>query len=88
MKSKKKRIEEFVRSIDYRDICYFIEHVKNISFRKSLLEELGYRIGIEFPKTNNQLYNVYIGKKNDLRMFITDKFKDVNLAYSIILENY
>ena len=88
MKQSKKRIEKFKKSIDFRDICYFITHVKNIEYRKSLLQDLGYHVGIEITRDKQSEGNVYIGKKKDLRMFISNKFPHVNIAYSVILEKY
>lgn len=80
-------MQTFLKSIDYRDICYFIDHVENIEFRKSLLEELGYKIGIEITK-ENQERKIYIGRRKEMRMFISNKFNKVNIAYSVVLNNY
>lgn len=83
------RIKIFKESQDYIDISYFIKHVNDINYRKSLLEELGYKIGVEFPrKTKTDENSIYIGKKNDLRFQISKRLPSTNLAWSIILDNY
>jgi hypothetical protein len=37
-------IEKFKSSQDFIDISYMIDHVEDIKFRLSLLEELGYKL--------------------------------------------
>ena len=45
---KESKNEKFKR--DYRDICYFVDHVKNVDFRISLIKSLGYKIGVNIVK--------------------------------------
>ena len=81
------RIEKFKKSQDYIDICYMIEHVKDDEVRLDVLQVLGYRIGLEVTKIDKGVKHIYIGKKNELRMQVTPKFKNVNIARSVIIEN-
>ena len=73
-----KRIEKFKKSQDYNDICYMIDHIKENETRIDVLQVLGYKIGFDVVK---------IGKKNDLRMQVTPKFKNVNIAQCVIIES-
>lgn len=45
-------IEKFKSSQDFIDISYMIDHVEDIKFRLSLLEELGYKLGTSIVKTD------------------------------------
>lgn len=78
-------INKFKKSRDYVDISYFIDHVNDIEFRISLLEELGYRIGTMIVKHDLGVKNVIIDKKKEIRMQITPKFKNINIARCIII---
>ena len=40
-------IEEFKSGIDYRDICYMIDHINILSTRCDVIEKLGYRVGVD-----------------------------------------
>lgn len=82
-----KRIEKFKKSQDYIDICYMIEHVKDDEVRLDVLQVLGYKIGLDIVKIDKGVKNIYIGKKNDLRMQVTPKFKNVNIAQCVIIES-
>ena len=83
MKSKKK--DNFKR--DYRDICYFIDHVKNIDFRISLIRSLGYKIGVNVVKSNDDKEKaITIGKKKEYRIQITPSTKDSPLVVCAIVE--
>jgi hypothetical protein len=48
---------------------------------------LGYKIGLDIVKIDKGVKNIYIGKKNDLRMQVTPKFKNVNIAQCVIIES-
>jgi hypothetical protein len=82
-----KRIEKFKKSQDYIDICYMIDHVKEEETRIDVLQVLGYKIGLDIVKIDKGVKNIYIGKKNDLRMQVTPKFKNVNIAQCVIIES-
>ena len=82
-----KRIENFKKSQDYIDICYMIDHVKEEETRIDVLQVLGYKIGLDIVKIDKGVKNIYIGKKNDLRMQVTPKFKNVNIAQCVIIES-
>lgn len=79
------KIEKFKHSIDYRDICYFIDHVENIDFRISLLEELGYNVGVLIVKQDFGEKHIIIGKKKEIRMQVTPKYKNINVARCVII---
>lgn len=86
--NKDKLINKFKLSQDYIDICYMIDHVNDIDARVSCLECLGYRVGVDVVKIDFGVKNVYIGKKNDIRIQITPKNKNINLAKCVIIEEY
>jgi hypothetical protein len=51
---------------DYRDICYFIDHVRDIDFRISLIKSLGYKIGVNIVKEgSNKEKSITIGKRKE-----------------------
>jgi hypothetical protein len=82
-----KRIEKFKKSQDYIDICYMIDHIKEEETRIDVLQVLGYKIGLDIVKIDKGVKNIHIGKKNDLRMQVTPKFKNVNIAQCVIIES-
>ena len=53
---------------DYRDICYFIDHVKDIKLRISILKELGYKIGVNIVDKNSEIKKITIGKRKEKRI--------------------
>ena len=57
-------------SIDIRDINYFIDHVKNIDFRVSLIRQLGYNIGVNVVTKGCQEKDITIGKRKEIRIQI------------------
>ena len=57
-------------SIDIRDINYFIDHVKNIDFRVSLIKQLGYKIGVNVITKSCQEKDITIGKRKEIRIQI------------------
>lgn len=79
-------IDKFKQSQDYIDISYFIDHVSDIDFRLSLLEELGYNIGTAIVKGDFGEKNIVIGKRNEIRMQVTPKYKNINIAKCIVIE--
>jgi len=80
--ARKKNID---RSIDIRDICYFIDHVSDIDFRISLIKELGYGIGVNVATETSEIKNVTIGKKNETRVQITPRTKHSRLVKCAII---
>ena len=71
---------------DYRDICYFIDHVKEPSYRVDLLKSLGYRIGFDVVTNNgNNEKDIIIGKKGEKRMQVTPIVKGFPLVTCVIL---
>ena len=64
--SKKDRLKR-----DYRDICYFIDHVKDLDLRVDLIRSLGYKIGFNIVKGNESVEkSVIIGKRKEHRIQI------------------
>ena len=75
-------------SRDFRDIAYFIDHVKNVDARVDVLEKMGYKIGVDVvTKETDKVGKVIVGKRNELRIQITPAQKGLPLAKCIILEN-
>ena len=79
-------IEKFKSSQDFIDISYMIDHVEDIKFRLSLLEELGYKLGASIVKTDLGVKHISIGKKNEIRMQVTPKYKNINIATCVVVE--
>ncbi len=73
------------RSIDIRDICYFIDHVKDIKLRISLIKELGYDIGVDIASINSKEKDIIIGKKHELRIQIEPKSKHLPIVKCAII---
>ena len=69
---------------DYRDICYFIDHVKNLELRLSILKYLGYQIGINVVTDNSKEKDIIIGKKKEKRIQITPKFNYAPVAQCLV----
>lgn len=79
--------DEFRETQDYKDICYMIDHVEDLDARISVLEELGYRIGVSVIKPWNMLKSIIIGKDNNFRVQITPKVGNLQFAQCAIVEN-
>jgi len=79
-----KNKDSFAR--DYRDIGYFVKHVKDIDFRVDLIKSLGYRIGLNVVTKNNKEMDVTIGKRNETRIQITPQLSKTPVAKCVILE--
>ena len=73
-------------SIDYRDICYFITHVKDLKLRVSLIESLGYRIGVDVATSTSHEGQITIGKRKEVRVQITPKQVNNPLVKCAIIE--
>lgn len=86
IENKMDMIERFKNSQDFIDISYMIDHVNDIEFRISLLEGLGYRVGTSIVKTDLGVKHIVLGKKNEIRMQVTPKCKNLNIARCVIIE--
>ena len=73
-------------SRDYRDICYFVKHVKNIDLRISLLQELGYRIGLNVVRNGDKEMDIIIGKRGERRIQVTPQLTKTPIAKCVIIE--
>ena len=80
--SKKKRDT----SRDYRDICYFVDHVKDIKLRIDLIKSLGYKIGVNIVKEGDIEKSITIGKRNEMRIQIAPVVKTSPLVQCAIVE--
>ena len=73
-------------AIDVRDICYFITHVKNLELRVSLIESLGYKIGVDVVKPYSHEKMVTVGKRKEVRVQITPKIGNSPLVKCAIID--
>ena len=73
-------------SIDYRDICYFVDHVRNIKLRVDLIKSLGYKIGYNIVKEGDIEKSITIGKRNEMRIQIAPVVKTSPLVQCAIVE--
>jgi len=71
---------------DYRDICYFIDHVKNIKLRISILEQLGYKIGVNIVNKDSAEKKITIGKRKEKRIQISPNIPKSPLVPCVVLE--
>jgi hypothetical protein len=72
---------------DYRDICYFIDHVKDIDFRISLIRSLGYKIGVNIVKSDeDKEKSITIGKRKEYRIQIAPVLPRSPLVQCAIVE--
>ena len=72
---------------DYRDICYFIDHVKDIDFRVSLIKSLGYKVGVNIVKGDEDVEKrITIGKRKEYRIQIEPTVKKSPLVKCAIIE--
>ena len=80
-----KRNNNFKR--DYRDICYFIDHVRDIDFRISLIRSLGYKIGVNIVRGDeDKEKTITIGKRNEYRIQIAPVLPRSPLVQCAIVE--
>jgi len=72
---------------DYRDICYFVDHVKNIDFRISLIKSLGYKIGVNIVKEGfDKEKTITLGKRKEYRIQIAPVLPHSPLVQCAIVE--
>ena len=79
----KKKIDT---SRDYRDICYFVDHVRDIKLRVDLIKSLGYKIGFNIVKEGDIEKSITIGKRNEMRIQIAPVVKTSPLVQCAIVE--
>lgn len=79
-----KKVKDISR--DIRDINYFIDHVKEIDFRISLIKELGYKVGVNVATKDCREKDITIGKRKETRIQIAPKDKHIPLAICAIIE--
>ena len=83
MKLSKK--EKFQR--DYRDICYFVDHVRNIDFRINLIRSLGYKIGVNIVTSkDDKEKSITIGKRKEYRIQIAPVLPRSQIVQCAIVE--
>lgn len=82
---QKGMVKRFKRTQDYVDICYMVDHIKDINVRLSVLAELGYQIGVDINRSDMKPKDVKIGKKGDIRVQVSRKLKGVNMVKTVIL---
>ena len=71
---------------DYRDICYFVDHVKETSYRVDLLRSLGYRLGFNIVASDGDCEKaIVIGKKGEKRIQVTPTIKGFPLVTCVII---
>ena len=71
---------------DYRDICYFVDHVRDIKLRVDLIKSLGYKIGVNIVKEGDTEKSITIGKRNEMRIQIAPVVKTSPLVQCAIVE--
>lgn len=71
---EQKLVASFKKTDDYRDICYMVDHVRDIEVRLSCLEALKYRLGLNLAikDTRKEIKSVTIGKKGEFRVQVTE----------------
>ena len=79
-----KKVKDISR--DIRDINYFIDHVKDIDFRVSLIKELGYKIGVNVATKDCCEKDITIGKRKETRIQIEPQNKRSPLVKCAIIE--
>ena len=64
------KIEEFKKTIHYRDICHFIDYIEHQDTFNSCMEDLGYSIGLNLLTSNDDLRikNVILGANGEFRV--------------------
>lgn len=80
-------IEKFKKTQDFIDISYMIDHVKLISTRLDVLQQLGYTIGVNIVVNDLGVKTVTKGKKGEIRMQVTPKESHANIAKCVIIKN-
>lgn len=71
---------------DYRDICYFVDHVKDLKLRMSILKQLGYTLGVNVANKESHVKKVIIGKRKEKRIQVMPKDPKTPLVICVVLE--
>lgn len=71
---------------DYRDICYFVDHVRDIKLRIDLIKSLGYKIGVNIVKEGDAEKSITVGKRKEFRIQIAPVDKRSPLVTCAIVE--
>lgn len=82
-----KKAKDF--TTDFIDINWVIDHVKTLEQRIDVLKKLGYKIGydIYINEEKSFIKSIKKGKKNDLRIQISNKIKNYPLIPCVILKD-
>lgn len=78
--------QEVIESIDYRDINYFIKHVRHIDLRVSVINSLGYSIGVNVAKEGDKEGSFFIGMKGEARVQLEPRKEKFPLVRCAIIE--
>lgn len=81
-----KEYELLHKSRDYIDICYMIDHVKEYDVLIDVLTKLGYKVVPLIIRNENRVKNITIDKRNNFRIQITPKYKNINIAQSVLIK--
>lgn len=70
MAKTNEKIDAFVKTDDYRFICWLIDHCFNQDIRNSCCEQLGYSIGVDVIDRKEKIYpkSVLIGSHEEFRV--------------------
>ena len=71
---------------DYRDICYFVDHVHDVKLRIDLIRSLGYKIGVNIVNKDSIEKSITKGKRNELRIQIAPVLPHSPLVQCAIVE--
>lgn len=71
---------------DYRDICYFVDHVRDVKLRIDLIRSLGYHIGVNIVNDKSVEKSVTIGKRKEMRIQIAPVLPRSPLVQCAIVE--
>lgn len=71
---------------DIRDIFYFIDHIHNEDALCDVIEKLGYKIGVNVITKSSVKKNITIGKRQELRIQLTDTHPTFPLVACAIIE--
>lgn len=72
---------------DIQDIYYFIDHVQDEKTLCSIIEQLGYKIGVNVvTQITHMKKDIIIGKRQELRIQLTDVQNNFPLVCCAIIE--
>lgn len=73
-------------SLDIRDICYFVDHVRDIKLRSDIIKNLGYKIGVNVATKDCKEKDITRGKRNEIRVQIAPRDKKSPLVLCAVIE--